>query len=131
MAQYIRYNGKHSAIFYSDPSKESVAYRHISLLVHHPPARDAYLGGAFSMLVVGRATATTDVMPKIEMQACDTSANIPTTIISIIGGHTFLETALLYKGIRLAMALCCSPAPPWAFSCNAGSSATASSWSSS
>ncbi len=39
-AQYFRDNGKHAVIIYDDLSKQSVAYRQMSLLLRRPPGRE-------------------------------------------------------------------------------------------
>merc|ERR1712100_41789 len=49
MGEYYRDNGKHAVIFYDDLSKQSVAYRQMSLLLRRPPGREAYPGDVFYM----------------------------------------------------------------------------------
>merc|ERR1712211_119567 len=113
MAEYFRGNAKHAVIFYDDLSKQAVAYRQMSLLLRRPPGREAYPGDVFYLhsRLLERAAKMSDAMvsgsltalPVIETQAGDVSAYIPTNVISITDGQIFLETELLYKGIRPAI----------------------------
>ena len=47
MGEYFRDNGRHAVIFYDDLSKQAVAYRQMSLLLHRAPDREAYPGDVF------------------------------------------------------------------------------------
>ena len=47
MAEYFRDNGMHALIIYDDLSKQSVAYRQMSLLLRRPPGREAFPGDVF------------------------------------------------------------------------------------
>lgn len=113
MGEYFRDHGMHALIIYDDLSKQSVAYRQMSLLLRRPPGREAFPGDVFylhSRLLeraakmakpVGSGSLT--ALPVIETQAGDVSAYIPTNVISITDGQIFLETELFYKGIRPAI----------------------------
>jgi proton translocating ATP synthase F1 alpha subunit len=113
MGEYFRDNGMHALIIYDDLSKQSVAYRQMSLLLRRPPGREAFPGDVFYLhsrlleraakmsLPVGGGSLT--ALPVIETQAGDVSAYIPTNVISITDGQIFLETELFYKGIRPAI----------------------------
>mmetsp|Transcript_16458 Transcript_16458/g.56035 ORF Transcript_16458/g.56035 Transcript_16458/m.56035 type:complete len:540 (+) Transcript_16458:45-1664(+) len=113
MAEYFRDNGKHALIVYDDLSKQSVAYRQMSLLLRRPPGREAFPGDVFYLhsRLLERAAKMSDDMgagsmtalPVIETQAGDVSAYIPTNVISITDGQIFLETELFFKGIRPAI----------------------------
>lgn len=113
MGEYFRDNGMHALIIYDDLSKQSVAYRQMSLLLRRPPGREAFPGDVFylhSRLLERAAKMAKDVgggsltaLPVIETQAGDVSAYIPTNVISITDGQIFLETELFYKGIRPAI----------------------------
>jgi F-type H+-transporting ATPase subunit alpha len=78
MAEYFRDSGRHALIVYDDLSKQAVAYRQLSLLLRRPPGR-------------------------IETQAGDVAAYIPTNVISITDGQIFLESDLFYQGVRPAI----------------------------
>jgi len=113
MAEYFRDNGKHALIIYDDLSKQSVAYRQMSLLLRRPPGREAFPGDVFYLhsRLLERAAKISDAegsgsmtaLPVIETQAGDVSAYIPTNVISITDGQIFLETELFFKGIRPAI----------------------------
>ncbi len=113
MGEYFRDNGMHALIIYDDLSKQSVAYRQMSLLLRRPPGREAFPGDVFYLhsRLLERAAKMSDKMgggsltalPVIETQAGDVSAYIPTNVISITDGQIFLETELFYKGIRHAI----------------------------
>ena len=113
MGEYFRDNGMHALIIYDDLSKQSVAYRQMSLLLRRPPGREAFPGDVFYLhsRLLERAAKISDkkgagsltALPVIETQAGDVSAYIPTNVISITDGQIFLETELFYKGIRPAI----------------------------
>jgi proton translocating ATP synthase F1 alpha subunit len=113
MAEFFRDNGMHSLIIYDDLSKQSVAYRQMSLLLRRPPGREAFPGDVFYLhsRLLERSAKMADklgggsmtALPVIETQAGDVSAYIPTNVISITDGQVFLETELFHKGIRPAI----------------------------
>jgi proton translocating ATP synthase F1 alpha subunit len=113
MGEYFRDNKMHGLIVYDDLSKQSVAYRQMSLLLRRPPGREAFPGDVFYLhsRLLERAAKMSDAagggsltaLPVIETQAGDVSAYIPTNVISITDGQIFLETELFYKGIRPAI----------------------------
>ncbi|KAM6394706.1 ATP synthase subunit alpha, mitochondrial-like [Rhynochetos jubatus] len=113
MGEYFRDSGKHALIIYDDLSKQAVAYRQMSLLLCHPPGREAYPGDVFYLhsCLLERAAkmnysfggGSLTALPVIETQAGDVPAYIPTNVISITDGQIFLETELFYKGIRPAI----------------------------
>jgi len=113
MAEFFRDNGMHALIIYDDLSKQSVAYRQMSLLLRRPPGREAFPGDVFylhSRLLERSAKMSTaegagsmTALPVIETQAGDVSAYIPTNVISITDGQVFLENELFHKGIRPAI----------------------------
>ena len=113
MGEYFMYQGKDVLIIYDDLSKQAVAYREISLLLHRPPGREAYPGDVFYLhsRLLERAARLSEekgggsmtALPVIETQAGDISAYIPTNVISITDGQIFLETELFNSGIRPAV----------------------------
>ncbi|MBE9503174.1 MAG: F0F1 ATP synthase subunit alpha [Proteobacteria bacterium] len=113
MGEFYRDNGKHALIVYDDLSKQSVAYRQLSLLLRRPPGREAFPGDVFYVhsRLLERAAKLSDIngggsltaLPIIETQAGDVSAYIPTNVISITDGQIFLETDLFNSGIRPAV----------------------------
>ena len=113
MGEYFMYKGKDLLIVYDDLSKQAVAYREISLLLHRPPGREAYPGDVFYLhsRLLERAARLSEekgggsmtALPIIETQAGDISAYIPTNVISITDGQIFLETDLFASGVRPAV----------------------------
>lgn len=113
MGEYFRDNQTHALVIYDDLSKHAAAYRQISLLLRRPPGREAYPGDIFylhSRLLERAAKLSEDygsgsltALPIIETQAGDSTAYIPTNVISITDGQIFLERELFYKGIRPAI----------------------------
>ena len=124
MGEYYRDRGEDALIIYDDLTKQSVAYRQISLLLRRPPGREAYPGDVFylhSRLLERGARVNADyverftkgkvkgqtgsltALPVIETQAGDVSAFVPTNVISITDGQIFLEADMFNSGIRPAM----------------------------
>ena len=124
MGEYFRDRGRDALIIYDDLTKQSWAYRQVSLLLRRPPGREAYPGDVFYLHsrlleraarvnagyveeftdgeVKGR-TGSLTALPIIETQAGDVSAFVPTNVISITDGQIFLETDLFNAGIRPAI----------------------------
>jgi proton translocating ATP synthase F1 alpha subunit len=113
MAEYFRDNGMHALIIYDDLSKQSVAYRQMSLLLRRPPGREAFPGDVFYLhsrllersakMSEAEGAGSMTALPVIETQANDVSAYIPTNVISITDGQVFLESELFHRGIRPAI----------------------------
>lgn len=113
MAEHFLYNGMHALIVYDDLTKQSTAYRQMSLLLRRPPGREAFPGDIFYVhsRLLERACKLSDkngagsltALPIIETQAGDISAYIPTNVISITDGQIFLEGSLFNSGVRPAM----------------------------
>ena len=131
IGEFFRDTGRHALVVYDDLSKQAVAYREVSLILHRPSGREAYPGDVFYLhsrlleraakiisqqevaeqmndlpesirpLVKGGGSLT--ALPIIETQAGDVSAYIPTNVISITYGQIFLETDLFNQGIRPAI----------------------------
>ena len=113
MGEYFMLKGRDVLIVYDDLSKQAVAYREISLLLHRPPGREAYPGDVFYLhsRLLERAARLSEeagggsmtALPIIETQAGDIAAYIPTNVISITDGQIFLETDLFNSGVRPAV----------------------------
>ena len=131
IGEFFRDTGRHALVVYDDLSKQAVAYREVSLILHRPSGREAYPADVFYLhsrlleraakiisqqevaeqmndlpesirpLVKGGGSLT--ALPIIETQAGDVSAYIPTNVISITDGQIFLETDLFNQGIRPAI----------------------------
>jgi F-type H+-transporting ATPase subunit alpha len=113
IGEYFMDKGKDVLIVYDDLSKHAQAYRAISLLLRHPPGREAYPGDVFYLhsRLLERACRRNEesgggsmtALPIIETQAGDVSAYIPTNVISITDGQIYLETELFHTGQRPAV----------------------------
>lgn len=113
MGEYYRDAGKHALIVYDDLTKQSQAYRQLSLLLRRPPGREAFPGDVFYIhsRLLERACKVNDelgagsltALPIIETQEGDVSAYIPTNVISITDGQIYLESDLFNSGIRPAV----------------------------
>ncbi len=113
IGEYFMDKGKDVLIVYDDLSKHAQAYRAISLLLKHPPGREAYPGDVFYLhsRLLERACRRNEAsgggsmtaLPIIETQAGDVSAYIPTNVISITDGQIYLETELFHTGQRPAV----------------------------
>src|SRR5579864_2211467 len=113
MGEEFMESGRDALIIYDDLTKHAEAYRNISLIIRHPPGREAYPGDVFylhSRLLERAARLNADygggsltALPIIETKANDISAYIPTNVISITDGQIFLETDLFNAGQRPAL----------------------------
>ncbi|KAF5821794.1 ATP synthase subunit alpha [Helianthus annuus] len=129
LGEYFRDNGMHALIILpplrilllcnfwprilDDLSKQSVAYRQMSLLLRRPLGREAFPGDVFYLhsRLLERAAKRLDqtgagsltALPVIETQAGDVSAYIPTNVIPITDGQICSKTELFYRRIRPAI----------------------------
>lgn len=113
MGEFYRDNGQHALIIYDDLTKQSQAYRQLSLLLRRPPGREAFPGDVFYIhsRLLERAAKMSDAqgagsltaLPIIETQEGDVAAYIPTNVISITDGQIYLETDLFNSGVRPAV----------------------------
>ncbi len=113
IAEYFMNQGKDVLVIYDDLTKHAWAYRQLSLLLRRPPGREAYPGDVFylhSRLLERSANLSKQfgggsitALPIIETQAGDSSAYIPTNVISITDGQIYLEGDLFYQGVRPAI----------------------------
>ncbi|MDR0815721.1 MAG: F0F1 ATP synthase subunit alpha [Bacteroidales bacterium] len=131
IGEYFRDTGRHALVVYDDLSKQAVAYREVSLILHRPSGREAYPGDIFYLhsRLLERAAkiinqqevaeqmndlpdclqghvkggGSLTALPIIETQAGDVSAYIPTNVISITDGQIFLDNDLFNQGVRPAI----------------------------
>ena len=113
MAEHFMHQGKDVLIVYDDLSKHAVAYRTISLLLRHPPGREAFPGDVFYLhsrlleraakLSQASGGGSITAIPIVETQAGDISSYIPTNVISITDGQIFLDSELFNSGFRPAI----------------------------
>lgn len=131
IGEYFRDRGFDALVVYDDLSKQAVAYREVSLILHRPSGREAYPGDVFylhsrlleraarindqqeiaeqmndlpkSMMGHVKGGGSLTALPIIETQAGDVSAYIPTNVISITDGQIYLEADLFNQGFRPAI----------------------------
>jgi F-type H+-transporting ATPase subunit alpha len=113
LGEYFRDNGQDAVVVYDDLTKQSWAWREISLVLRRPPGREAYPGDIFYLhsrlleraakLSKAKGGGSLTALPIVETQAGDISGYIPTNVISITDGQIFLDSALFYKGQRPAL----------------------------
>lgn len=113
IGEYFRDNKQDAVAIYDDLTKQSWAWREISLVLRRPPGREAYPGDIFYLhsrlleraarLSKAKGGGSLTALPIVETQAGDISGYIPTNVISITDGQIFLDTALFYKGQRPAL----------------------------
>lgn len=131
IGEYFRDTGRHALVVYDDLSKQAVAYREVSLILHRPSGREAYPGDVFylhsrllerSAKIISqqevaekmndlpdclqgkvKAGGSLTALPIIETQAGDVAAYIPTNVISITDGQIYLESSLFNAGFRPAV----------------------------
>ena len=131
IGEFFRDTGRAALVVYDDLSKQAVAYREVSLILHRPSGREAYPGDVFYLhsRLLERAAKIIDqqevaeqmndlpdslkgkvkaggsltALPIIETQAGDVSAYIPTNVISITDGQIYLESGLFNQGQRPAI----------------------------
>ena len=108
MAEHFMQKGRDVVIVYDDLTRHARAYRELSLLLRHPPGREAYPGDIFYIhaRLLERSThlrsqhggGSLTALPIIETQARNMSAYIPTNLISITDGQIYLSPPLFEKG---------------------------------
>ncbi|MDD5144573.1 MAG: F0F1 ATP synthase subunit alpha [Candidatus Pacebacteria bacterium] len=113
IGEYFRDKGENALVIFDDLTKQSWAWREISLVLRRPPGREAYPGDIFYLhsrlleragkLSKEKGGGSLTALPIIETQAGDISGYIPTNVISICDGQIFLDSPLFYKGQRPAI----------------------------
>jgi F-type H+-transporting ATPase subunit alpha len=113
IAEYFMEQGRDVLIVYDDLTHHARAYRELSLLLRHPPGREAFPGDIFYIhsRLLERAThlrpelggGSLTALPVIETEAQDISAYIPTNLISITDGQIYLSPSLFELGVLPAV----------------------------
>lgn len=113
IAEYFMEAGRDVLIVYDDLTQHARAYRDLSLLLRRPPGREAFPGDIFYIhsRLLERATHLSDergggsltALPIIETEAQNTSAYIPTNLISITDGQIYLSPSLFKLGVLPAV----------------------------
>jgi len=113
IAEYFMEKGRDVLIVYDNLTQHAEAYRELSLLLRHPPGREAFPGDIFYIhsRMLERAThlsqerggGSLTALPIIETEAQDISAYIPTNLISITDGQIYLSPSLFQLGVLPAV----------------------------
>src|SRR5450830_1402305 len=113
IAEYFMEQGRDVLVVYDDLTHHARAYRELSLLLRRPPGREAFPGDIFYIhsRLLERAThlrtelggGSLTALPIIETEAEDISAYIPTNLISITDGQTYLSPSLFELGVLPAV----------------------------
>jgi F-type H+-transporting ATPase subunit alpha len=93
---------------YDDLTRHAEAYRELSLILRHPPGREAYPGDIFSVhaklmerafkLSDRRGGGSVTALPIAETQRGNISGFIPTNLISMTDGQLYLDASLFALG---------------------------------
>ncbi len=113
IAEYFRDQGKHALLVLDDLTKHAAVYRQLSLLLRHPPGREAYPGDIFHIharlleraakMSQAKGGGSITALPVAETQAGNLSAYVPTNLISITDGQIYLEPKLFNEGHKPAV----------------------------
>lgn len=113
IAEYFMQQGRDVLIVYDDLTNHARAYRELSLLLRRPPGREAFPGDIFYIhsRLLERAThlreehggGSLTALPVIETEAQNLAAYIPTNLISITDGQTYLSPKLFELGVLPAV----------------------------
>ena len=108
LAEWFAVRGQHALVIYDDLTRHAEAYRDLSLILRHPPGREAYPGDIFSVhaRLLERAFKLNDrlgggsvtALPIVETQRGNMTAFIPTNLISITDGQLYLDAGLFARG---------------------------------
>jgi len=113
IAEYFRDIGRDALLVIDDLTKHAAIYREISLLLRHPPGREAYPGDIFyihsrlleraARLSAAGGGGSLTALPIAETQEGNIAAYIPTNLISITDGQIYLDPKLFYLGQKPAI----------------------------
>jgi len=113
VAEYWMQQGYDTLVVYDDLATHAKLYRELSLLLRHPPGREAYPGDIFSIHagLLERATClnaehgggSMTALPIVETLQGEIAAYIPTNLISITDGQVYLDRRLFASGVRPAI----------------------------
>lgn len=113
IAEFWMQQGHDVLIVYDDLSSHAKTYRELSLLLRHPPGREAYPGDIFSVhaRLLERATClnaahgggSMTALPIVETKLGEIATYIPTNLISITDGQVYLDRSLFTGGFRPAI----------------------------
>jgi len=100
--------GRDTLVIYDDITTHARTYRELSLLLRHPPGREAFPGDIFYLhaRLLERSTCRSSsggggsmtALPIVETEQGEIAAYIPTNLISITDGQIYLDTELFERG---------------------------------
>ena len=108
LAEWFAARGRAALIVYDDLSSHAEAYRELSLILRHPPSREAYPGDIFSVharlmerafkLSAENGGGSVTALPIVQTQRGNISGFIPTNVISMTDGQIYLDATLFAQG---------------------------------
>ncbi|MBI4227363.1 MAG: F0F1 ATP synthase subunit alpha [Candidatus Omnitrophica bacterium] len=115
LGEFFMDKGQDVLIVFDDLTRHAWIHRQISLLLGRPPGREAYPGDMFYVhsQLMERAGALSPekgggsmtFLPIVETQQGDVTGHIPSNVISITDGQTYLSTGLFTEGFKPAIDL--------------------------
>jgi len=115
LGEFFMDQGQDVLIVFDDLTRHAWIHRQISLLLGRPPGREAYPGDMFYVhsQLMERAGALSpekgggsmSFLPIVETQQGDVTSHIPSNVISITDGQTYLSTPLFTEGFKPAIDL--------------------------
>ncbi|MBI3992357.1 MAG: F0F1 ATP synthase subunit alpha [Candidatus Lambdaproteobacteria bacterium] len=113
IAEHWMHMGRNTLVIYDDLTTHAQAYRELSLLLRHPPGREAYPGDVFHIharllerstcLSAGAGGGSMTALPLAETELGEIAAFIPTNLISITDGQLYLDHGLFAGGFLPAI----------------------------
>jgi F-type H+-transporting ATPase subunit alpha len=113
MAEYWMHGGRDAIIVYDDLSAHADCYRELSLLLRHPPGREAYPADIFYLhaRLLERSTClarhegggSMTALPIIETKEGEIASYIPTNLISITDGQIYFDAGHFASGFLPAI----------------------------
>lgn len=115
LGEYFRDRGQHVFIGFDDFTKHAWCYREISLLMGRAPGRDSYPGDIFYLhskmieracyLSKEKGAGSITFLPIVEVLEGDSTAFVPSNLVSMTDGQIMLDSALFGEGQRPALDL--------------------------
>ena len=105
--------GRDTLVIYDDLTTHARSYRELSLLLRRPPGREAYPGDIFYLharllerstrLSAKQGGGSMTALPIIETEQGEIASYIPTNLISITDGQSYLDHDLFARGFLPAI----------------------------
>jgi len=108
VAEWWMHHGRDTLVVYDDLTTHAQTYRELSLLLRHPPGREAYPADIFFLhaRLLERAThlaasaggGSMTALPIVQTQQGEIASYIPTNLISITDGQIYFTRELFMAG---------------------------------